>query len=1221
VSSRNRAGQPGTWARVRASLFWRMLARQRPWVVGAFVLFVMNALATLQVTRVTVNMVDQAIDQQTKPLGPFIWQIIGLAVIGFVVGFFQRIVTQRLSYQLEFDVRTRLYAAVHNAPPERLHSMVSGQLITRSLTDLHLMERFLAFAPTIVGILPLFVGVSIYMVVINPVLALVAMGGLPINVWLLRRFRTRLWGLSFAELNERAQVASAIDEPVRGIRVVRAFGREEYERERVADTALRTFRFAMTRWRLLAKFDVPLKLAPVLLQGLLLFLGARLVRSGSLTLGTFMLAFQVNAYVVLVAGLVDEVASLWQYLRSAQHRIGEVLDMGSATEHHGGVLPEPKVGLRLDGVGVTFGGREVLGGMDLHAAPGELVVVTGAPSSGKSTLAAVASGALAPHAGAVSLEGVDLADVDPISLRASIRVVSEEPHLFATTVRENLELGVPDQAPEEAIWKALRVAAAADFVEEMKGALEATVGDRGLTLSGGQRQRLGLARALVSPPRVLVLDDALTAVNPALEVDILQRVRAAYPGVAIVCLSRRAASSTVADRIIALPDPVYTEADEPLIATASAHHGTASEVSGVIDSLQLSTELPGPTEADVAIDSPLRPSEILRPFRLVAAAGLLVLALQSLVRFAPEVFIGEISDAVREPDSAGTDVRAFLLVLIGVFGAATAYLFRILSQRFAQGALYLLRRRVFQRLSRLGIDFYDREMPGQVAARVVHDLDMMQSFVQSATFQFFTTLATAMIGLVLVLVISPGVFPVVLGLVVFLVAFTIVQYPFSTRAFARAREHLGIVTSTFEEDYNARDAIRGYGAVPRQTRRFVERSLELRKARRWVAGVNALFSDLMQFASLTASALVLYRSGDLVLAGSISVGSAITLRLVAQTATQPLSSLSRFYTELLEVRVSWRRLQEPFRVPILPVDRAGAIDCPPLAGEITFDAVAFSYPHTKRPVLHEISFTIPAGTVASMVGYTGAGKSTIAKLLLRTYDPDAGAVRIDGRDLREVSVQSFRRRIAVVPQDAFVFRGTVATNIAYGRLRATREEIEAAAEAVSAAAVLRALPDGYDHPVEEEGRNLTAAQRQLIALARAWIAGPDVLVLDEATSCLDARLEQQVLEAVSELGCTTLMVTHRDNVVAASDLVIVLEAGRVVQSGTPDELRGAGGAYDRLWVQEPMAAPDGDQGHTEEGVVAVFVEPDPAIVGSLTLSTSGAIPRRARRRSSRSSPD
>jgi ATP-binding cassette subfamily B protein len=1159
--------------KLRSALLWQMLGRQRKWVVWALILFIVNALAILSVTQVTVAMVDKGIVDHSKPLGPYIGQILVLAFISFVVGFAQRLVTIRLSYQVEYDVRTDLYAAVHSAEAERLRSLQSGQLITRSITDLKAIEYFLAFAPTIVGILPLFIGVTIYMVIINPLLAVVAMGGLPINIWLLRKFRTRLWGLSFAELNERAEITAAIDEPVRGIRVVRAFGREEYERTRVESVARRTFQFAMTRWRLLARYDIPLKLAPVILQGALLFIGARLLHSGDLTIGTFMLAFQVNYYVVLVAGFVDEAASLWQYLRSAQQRISEVLAMATSTRSEGLDVPPASEGLTVAAATVSFDGRRILNGVDVQVRPGELVVVNGGPSSGKSTLAAVASGVLPCDEGLAMLEHVALDDLAPKALSHAIRVASEEPYLFAATVRENLELAVAGHASESAIELALQVAAADDVVAELEGGLDGSIGDRGLTLSGGQRQRLGLARALVSPPRILVLDDALSAVNPSLEVEILRRIRAAYPEIGILCLSRRAGATTIADRTLLLPDPV----GDPItiVAPELQELEAFAAAASVVDSLALSNDSPLATDADARIETPLRPRELLRPFRAIAAAALAVLVVQTVVKYAPEVMFGQVADKVHDAKSTTeTDRIAVALVLLGVVGAFAAYGFRVLCQKCAQGAMYLLRRRVFHRLSLLGIDFYDREMPGQVAARIVHDLGVLQTFVQTALFLFFTTIATIVVGLAVVLLISPGVFPLVAAMIGVLILVTVVQYPLSSRAYNRQRDALGVVTSTFEEDFVARDAIRGYGAAERQTERFLSRSMVLRNARRWSEFVNAVFSDVAQFASQAMAALVLYQAGEQHFKGAITVGSVLTLRLAAQKSSEPIAALSRLYTFLLEARVSWWRLQDPFKVPVLPVEHPLAEQCPPLQGEIEFEHVAFAYPHTGRTVLHDVSFHVPAGTVLSLVGYTGAGKSTISKLLLRTYDPDAGAVRVDGHDLRDLSLDSYRERIAVVPQDAFLFKGTVESNIGNVKLDATRAEIEAAASAVCADEVLASLPGGFDCNVDEEARNLTAAQRQLIALARAWLAQPDILVLDEATSCLDARLEQRVLEAVGQLGCTTVMVTHRDNVVAASDMVVVLDEGRVAEVGTPTELRGAGGAYDRLWVQEPETTPE-----------------------------------------------
>ena len=1154
------------WARLRTSLLWRALAVQKRWVWLALVLFVVNALAILAVTQVTVGMIDQGIVERSEPLEQYLWRILGLAVIGLVVGFLQRVTTTRLSFQLEYDVRMWMYDAVQSASARDLRSVASGQIITRALTDLHLLEQFLRMMPMIVGILPLFIGVGGYMLVLNPFLAVMAMAGLPVNIWLLRRFRTRLWGLSFAEINERAEVTSAIDEPVRGIRVVKAFGREEAERRRVADVALRTYRFAMTRWRLLARFDIPLKAAPVVFQGVLLVFGARLVRSESLTLGTFMLAFQVNAYVVLVANLVDEVASLWQYLRTAQQRIGEVLGFATDRPDTGLDLPEPGDGLRLSEVGLSLGGRRILEDAELYAAPGSTTAVVGAPSSGKTTLAAVASGILRPDAGAVLIDGIPAEDLTRRALRAAVQVASEEPFLLADTVRENLEFGSPAAVDEERLWVALEAAAADDFVSEMTGGLDARLGDRGLTLSGGQRQRIGLARALVNAPRTLVLDDALSAVHPALEADIIRRIRRSYPGMAIVVLSRRNAAATVADHVIELVPAVREEVVDLVPTELARLTADGAAAADVVAALTLSEEAPGPTDAEATADGRPTPRQLAHPFRAVIIAGVAVLAVQTVVKFAPEVFLGEITDMVESGTIAGIDARGALLVFLGVAGAFAAYGFRVLSQRFAQGAMYMLRRRVFQRLSRLGIDFYDREMPGQVAARVVNDLDIVQNFLQQSLFLFFTTLATLVIGLGLVAMLSVQIVPIVLVLVVLLGAIALLQYPVTTKAFNRARDALGQVTTTFEEDFTARDEIHRFGAQDRQRNRFTAQSLELRRSRRWVSVVTAAFADTMQFFSQVAAAVVLYRSGQLVLAGTISIGSALTLRLLATTATQPMSTLSRLYTNFLEVRVSWQRLQEPFDVPVLPVERADVTPCESLAGDICFDRVAFAYPHTGATVLHEISFTVPDGTVAAVVGYTGAGKSSIAKLLMRTYDPDEGVITIGGVDTRDYSVDSFRRRIAVVPQDAFLFTGTIASNIAYGCPDASREEIETAALAVSAYAELSSLPSGFDHPVEEEARNLTAAQRQLVALARAWLTAPDLLVLDEATSCLDARLEQDVLDAVRSLSCTTLMVTHRDNVLDAADQVIVIEAGRVVADGTPSELRQTGGALERLFV-------------------------------------------------------
>ena len=361
---------------------------------------------------------------------------------------------------------------------------------------------------------------------------------------------------------------------------------------------------------------------------------------------------------------------------------------------------------------------------------------------------------------------------------------------------------------------------------------------------------------------------------------------------------------------------------------------------------------------------------------------------------------------------------------------------------------------------------------------------------------------------------APGVLPVVLGLIGLIVIITVIQLPFANRALSWSRDELGVVTRKFQEDFGARHEIRHLGAHAIQTQKFVEASWERRRARWWAITLQNTHTAFIQFLGTMTTALVLYQAGNLVLSQDLSIGTATSVALLATTATRPLQQLAPIYNTFLDVRVSWRRLCQPFDEPILPEEGANAQVSPRLDGPVTFESVAFTYPDTTRPVLHEVTFTMEPGKVTALVGYTGAGKSSIAKLLGRTYDPDAGAVKVNGIDLRDLQLHSFRPRLGIVPQDPFVFKGTIASNIRYAKPGATDEEVETAIRAVGAWDLLSILPGQFEHVVEEEGHNLTAAQRQLIALARAWIAEPDILVLDESTSLLDTEVEDIIVESI-----------------------------------------------------------------------------------------------------------
>jgi ATP-binding cassette subfamily B protein len=489
--------------------------------------------------------------------------------------------------------------------------------------------------------------------------------------------------------------------------------------------------------------------------------------------------------------------------------------------------------------------------------------------------------------------------------------------------------------------------------------------------------------------------------------------------------------------------------------------------------------------------------------------------------------------------------------------------------------MYFLRRTVFRRLSRLGIDYYDRELPGKVAARVIYDLDVLAEFLQRLAFLATLVIAQFVIAVTVMIVLSPRVIVPVAVATVAVVVLSVVMVPRLGRVIAAQRDRLGEVTARFEEDFAARHEIRRYGAGARRVQGFVTVAWALRQAQRKVQVVSLSFGSGLRLIGDVMSAVVLATAGAAVVAMDSTVGVALTLQLLATQATQPLNTIGSLFSAGQRGLVSGYRLREPCAAPVRPVEHPEAAPVGSVDPTVRFERVSFRYPGTERVVLPDLDLVLDADRSVALVGYTGAGKSSVAKLLMRTYDPDAGRVLVGGRDLRTMPIREYRRCVGVVPQDAFLFKGTVHSNISYGEPGASRAAVEAAAREVGAWEALSQLPGGFDHDVQEEAHNLTGAQQQLVALARAWMTRPRIMILDEATSALDAPLERAVLTAVTRLDCTTLMVTHRETVAQAADEVIVLDAGRIVDAGPPASLIGAGGPYDRLWAAPDVRAPRG----------------------------------------------
>ncbi len=1160
------------------SFIWRLLGRQRRWIYGLLAAAMLNFLVIIGLLDTLRRAFDSAIVDQIAHLDPLVSRLTGLALLGLLTGIAQRQIIARIGFHLEYELRLQLYRRLQTINPRLLDDLPTGQLITRAMTDLTLVELLVQLIPTLGIAVTLLSALAVLLLVLDPVMGVVALLGIPINAYLISRVRRPLLGFSWLALNRRAEVTTAIDEAVRGVRVVKAFGREDAERGRVQEAAKKAFGVSLNRVRMMARYDLILQVIPLVLNGAILILAGRAVGNGGFSVGQLLIFLIFTRVFTDFAQSFDEIASGYMFAKSGALRIFELLNWGGLDADirpTGRSLPPSRTGLELRGAAVSFGARVGIPPVELTVAPGQLAVLIGGPGSGKSLVAAVASGAVAPTAGHVLLDGAEVSTLNPAELRHAVRVIAEDPFLFARSVRHNLEMGAGldgKRPSDERLQKALWAAAADEIVAELPEGLEAPLGDRGMTLSGGQRQRLALARGLVSPPRVLVLDDALSAVNPTLELEILRRIRELAPETGILLISRRPSARAIADSVVTLPDPVADVSDSlATVAIMGFAAGDAPPDAELLAAVELvPPDRDAPEVGDAAAtssDDPPTVRHILGPFRSKVGVALLALLGFTLVSLIPEGLFKIAVDDFKEGTHGDADRVALVLVVIAGAMGVLAYALKILTAKINEGVLYVLRRRTFQRLSRLGIDYYDRELPGQVAARVVHDLDRISAFVENGVYQLAVSVTVIVASLTILTAWNPDVGRAVLAFVPILLIITAVQIPLANRAYIRARARLGDVIERFQEDVAGRYVINAFGAQQQAENEVIRRARGLRSARRTSTMISNTYVELMQYIGWLAMAAVISKAGDLSLTGQISAGSVVALQLYLSRAMAPIPQLSDVLQRYLAARASFKTLAVPYRAPILPVEDGGAAPAGDLTGAVRLDGVSFRYPGTDRDVLHDVTLEIPAGSSLALVGPTGAGKSSIAKMIGRIYDPTAGAVVVDGRDLRTIDISSYRRRLGIVPQDAFCFRGTVASNVAYGKPDATRVEIEAAIAAVSATEILARVPGGLDGLVDEEGRNLTAAQRQLIALARAVLVAPDILVLDEATSSLDADVEERVLAAVTALGRTIIFVTHRLAVARHADSVAVVAGGLVVAQGTHTALRRAA-AYKELWSAE-----------------------------------------------------
>jgi ABC-type multidrug transport system fused ATPase/permease subunit len=560
---------------------------------------------------------------------------------------------------------------------------------------------------------------------------------------------------------------------------------------------------------------------------------------------------------------------------------------------------------------------------------------------------------------------------------------------------------------------------------------------------------------------------------------------------------------------------------------------------------------------------------LLHPYRLRVAAMFTTLIVGTAASLAPAPLAKlAIDDGITAGNRhALTLIVIAFLVAAAVVWAAT-YAQTYLVEWVGQRALADLRMAIFDHLQLMPIAFYERRRAGVLISRMTNDVEALDDLVTDSVVTLFqaslTLVGTIVILLLLDLRLALLTFMIIPVIVVASLVFRIA----SADAYRRTRETIGQITANLQETLSGIRVVRAFGQEPRHIRRFAELNEANRAANMTTVNLNAAYFPAIELISAIGTVAILIYGGYQAIDGAITIGVIVAFIAALNNFFDPITQLSQLYTTYQSGMAALDKIFELLDVEPDLVEAADAFELGRIRGEIHFDGVTFAYADASgaagsQTAVEAIELLIPPGQTVALVGATGAGKSTLAKLVARFYDPTAGRVLVDGHDLRDVAASSLRRQMGIVPQEAFLFSGTVGENIAFGRPEATADEVRAAAAAVGAHEFIAALDDGYDTEVGERGAQLSAGQRQLLAFARALIADPRILILDEATANVDLHTEGRIEAGLRRLlaGRTALVIAHRLSTIRAAGRIVVLDGGRIVEQGTHAELLEARGAY------------------------------------------------------------
>ena len=1283
---------------------------------GAMAATLAITIAEILIPLVTARAVDTATEQARPtalwswitsstgwtPLTAVIVVMVVIALLRYAFQFSRRYLAGQMSQWAQHELRIRVLGSLVRLGGKDQDNIRTGQVVSRSISDLNMVQGLLAMFPLAAGSVVKFAIILVVMFTLSWQMSLAAVIVTPILVIVGLWSKRSIFASTWTAQQQAANVATHVEQTVTGVRVVKGFAQEEREITTLDKLGRTLYALQMRAAHQQAKFLPTLAELPNLALVANVAIGGWLALNGHITIGIF-LAF--STYLTTLTGIcrmLSNMAISMQMALSSVSRVFDVVDLEADSDPAcPSRIPDGPLGISFDNVSFSQpqtdvdtptdidsepsdsnlanssdaskpAGERILNHFSLDIAPGETTVLVGPPGAGKSMLVQLAEGFYPASEGSIRLttsgrpspahdgthegtgvdgddsdvgagvgtyespvgrsgsdhESVDITDIRKCDLRHAVSAVFDEPFLYSRSVRENIALANP-RATDEDIISAAKDASAHDFIMELEDGYDTVAGERGLTLSGGQRQRIALARALVSGARVLILDDATT------EAAIIAALKARKGSITLLLIAHRHSTLALADHItlveagtvtaygtldelqgssphfselMALPCHdadasvvPFDDGDEPDLATlwptdqdmdepgAAATAGDDLSASGaalagsglgaglgqgssaagmpatpkvlaMVERLSPATEQPKIDAESFRNDStPFSLRGLLGTVKwlLIAIIATLCVLVTADVVF-PTLVRHAIDAGVGNKDT-GALVTATVLGLIIVVAAWIASTINtILTSRAGERLLYGLRLRSFAHVQRLGFDYFETTQSGRIMTRMTTDIDSLSKFLQEGLAQAIVSGATLIGVSIMLLVTAPRLALVALTSLPIVIVATVIFRRISSRLYSEARGQISTVNADFQELVNGIRTSQVYNQQDSDVERFTHSALEYRRLRMQAQTVVSIYFPGINALSELASAAVVGVGAVMVLNGTVTAGVLVAFMIYMNLLFAPIQQLSQVFDMYQQAEVGLRRISDLLS-----------------QSPLSLDDVTFAYSNGVD-VLHEMSETIDEGSTVAVVGATGAGKSTIVKLLARFYDPTAGAVRAVDTDIRGITLAAWRGSLGFVPQESHLFAGTIASNIAYGKPEATPNEVIHAARCIGALRAIAAIPGGFLAPVGEDGRGLSSGQRQLIALARAELVKPQLMLLDEATSTLDPATEKTILSASTRLmsNRTSVIVAHRLATAAQADRILVMDGGRIVETGNHDELLARQGIYADLWKHSVSGGSD-----------------------------------------------